>query len=332
MNFYTLKFEDKKLILLDQTQLPGKEVYLDLTDYRDIIEAIKMLRVRGAPAIGVAAAYGCVVTCQNADDFEEMMKYLEEIRAARPTAVNLAWAVDQMKNLANSNKEKSLDQIRELFLEKARQIHEDDEEMCRKMGENGAEIIKDGMSILTHCNAGALATAGMGTALAVIYAAARQGKKIKVYADETRPLLQGARLTTWELMQENIDVTLNTDNMAASLMKKGMIDCVIVGADRVTKNFDVVNKIGTYGVAVLAKHHNIPFYVAIPWSTYDKNTSSGEDVEIEMRDPGEVTNWSGVKTAPEGVRVYSPAFDVTPHELVTAIITDTEVVYPNKTK
>ncbi len=188
------------------------------------------------------------------------------------------------------------------------------------------------MSILTHCNAGALATAGMGTALAVIYAAAKQGKKIKVYADETRPLLQGARLTTWELMQENIDVTLNTDNMAASLMKKGMIDCVIVGADRVTKNFDVVNKIGTYGVAVLAKHHNIPFYVAIPWSTYDENTPTGEDVEIEMRDPGEVTNWSGVKTAPEGVKVYSPAFDVTPHELVTAIITDLEVVYPNKTK
>ncbi|NIP43550.1 MAG: S-methyl-5-thioribose-1-phosphate isomerase, partial [candidate division Zixibacteria bacterium] len=202
----------------------------------------------------------------------------------------------------------------------------------RKMGENGAEIIRDGMSILTHCNAGALATAGMGTALAVIYAAAKQGKKIKVYADETRPLLQGARLTTWELMQENIDVTLNTDNMAASLMKKGMIDCVIVGADRVTKNFDVVNKIGTYGVAVLAKHHNIPFYVAIPWSTYDENTPTGEDVEIEMRDPGEVTNWSGVKTAPEGVKVYSPAFDVTPHELVTAIITDLEVVYPNKTK
>ncbi len=200
------------------------------------------------------------------------------------------------------------------------------------MGENGAEIIRDGMSILTHCNAGALATAGMGTALAVIYAAAKQGKKIKVYADETRPLLQGARLTTWELMQENIDVTLNTDNMAASLMKKGMIDCVIVGADRVTKNFDVVNKIGTYGVAVLAKHHNIPFYVAIPWSTYDENTPTGEDVEIEMRDPGEVTNWSGVKTAPEGVKVYSPAFDVTPHELVTAIITDLEVVYPNKTK
>ncbi len=330
MNFYTLKFEDKKLVLLDQTLLPGKEVYLDLTDYRDIIEAIKMLRVRGAPAIGVAAAYGCVVACQNADDFETMMKYLDEIRAARPTAVNLAWAVDQMKEIANSNKDKSLDQIRELFLEKAQQIHKNDEEMCRKMGENGAELIKDGMSILTHCNAGALATAGIGTALSVMYVAARQGKKIKVYADETRPLLQGARLTTWELMQENIDVTLNTDNMAASLMKKGMIDCVITGADRVTKNFDVINKIGTYGVAVLAKHHNIPFYVAIPWSTYDENTPTGEDVEIEMRSPEEVTDWSGVKTAPDGIKVYSPAFDVTPHELVTAIITDTEIVYPNK--
>lgn len=330
MNFFTLKYENNKLVLLDQTLLPREVRYLNLIDYRRVIEAIKMLRVRGAPAIGVAAGYAAVLACAQAKDFDEMMRFLEEIREARPTAVNLAWAIDQMKQIALENREKGLEIIHGLMLEKAMRIHKDDEEMCERMGRNGEELIKDGMTILTHCNAGALATAGIGTALAVIYAAARQGKKIRVYADETRPLLQGARLTTWELMQENIEVTLNTDNMAASLMQQGKIDCIITGADRVTKNFDVVNKIGTYGLAVLAKYHQIPFYVAIPWSTYDPDTPTGKDVVIEMRSPEEVTNWGGVRTAPENVNVYSPAFDMTPHELVTAIITDTEVIYPNK--
>jgi methylthioribose-1-phosphate isomerase len=330
MNFFTLKYENDKLVLLDQTLLPGEVKYLDLVDYRHVIEAIKMLRVRGAPAIGVAAGYAAVLACAQANNYEELMRSLKEIREARPTAVNLAWAVDQMRKIAEENREKGLDIIHGLMLKKAMQIHKDDEEMCERMGRNGAELIKDGMSILTHCNAGALATAGMGTALAVIYAAAREGKKIRVFADETRPLLQGARLTTWELMQENIEVTLNTDNMAASLMQQGKIDCVITGADRVTKNFDVVNKIGTYGLAVLAKYHRIPFYVAIPWSTYDPDTPTGKDVVIEMRSTDEVTNWGGIRTAPENVKVYSPAFDMTPHELVTAIITDTEIVYPSK--
>jgi methylthioribose-1-phosphate isomerase len=330
MNFFTLKYENDKLVLLDQTLLPGEVKYLDLTDYRRVIEAIKMLRVRGAPAIGVAAGYAAVLACAQARDIDELMRFLGEIREARPTAVNLAWAIDQMKEIAGENRNKGLEVIHGLMLKKAMQIHKEDQEMCERMGRNGAELIKDGMTILTHCNAGALATAGIGTALAVIYAAARQGKKIRVYADETRPLLQGARLTTWELMQENIEVTLNTDNMAASLMQQGRIDCVITGADRVTRNFDVVNKIGTYGLAVLAKYHNIPFYVAIPWSTYDPDTPAGKDVVIETRSSEEVTNWGGVQTAPENVKVYSPAFDMTPHELVTAIITDTEVIYPNK--
>jgi methylthioribose-1-phosphate isomerase len=329
MNFTTLKFEDDRLVLLDQTLLPGQEVYLKLKDYREAIEAIKMLRVRGAPAIGIAAAYAAVLAAMQADNMGTLYMSLDEIRFARPTAVNLAWAIDQIKKLADERQTENPADLKEPILKKALQIHEDDIAMCERMGENGAALIKNGMSILTHCNAGALATGGIGTALAVIYKAAQQGKKIKVYADETRPLLQGARLTTWELMQENIDVTLNTDNMAAMLMQQRKIDCVITGADRVAKNYDVVNKIGTYGVAVLAKHHRIPFYVAIPMSTYDPNTSTGKEIEIEMRSPDEVTNWGGVRTAPANVKVYSPAFDMTPHELVTAIITDEGIVYPN---
>jgi methylthioribose-1-phosphate isomerase len=330
MNFTTLKFEDDRLVLLDQTLLPKEEIYLKLKDYREAIEAIKMLRVRGAPAIGIAAAYASVLAAMQSDNMEAFYTALDEIRNARPTAVNLAWAIDQIKKLADEKQAEKPSDLKEPILEKALEIHEDDVIMCERMGENGAELIKDGMSILTHCNAGALATGGIGTALAVIYKAAQQGKRIKVYADETRPLLQGARLTTWELMQENIDVTLNTDNMSAMLMQQGKIDCVITGADRVAKNYDVVNKIGTYGVAVLAKHHKIPFYVAIPMSTYDPNTPTGKDIEIEMRSPDEVTNWGGIRTAPANVKVYSPAFDMTPHELVTAIITDEGIVYPNE--
>lgn len=329
MNFTTLKFEDDRLVLLDQTLLPKEEVYLKLTDYRAAIEAIKMLRVRGAPAIGIAAAYAAVLAAMHSDKLDTFYTALDEIRDARPTAVNLSWAINQIKKLADEKQVEKPSDLKEPILKKALQIHKDDIAMCERMGENGAELIKDGMSILTHCNAGALATGGIGTALAVIYKAAQQGKKIKVYADETRPLLQGARLTTWELMQEKIDVTLNTDNMSAMLMQQRKIDCVITGADRVAKNYDVVNKIGTYGVAVLAKHHNIPFYVAIPMSTYDPNTPTGKDIEIEMRSPDEVTNWGGVRTAPENVQVYSPAFDMTPHELVTAIVTDEGIVYPN---
>jgi len=330
MNFYTLKFADDKLFILDQTLLPTKEIYLELTDYRKVIEGIKMLRVRGAPAIGVAAGYAAVLAAMQSTGRTELKKALLEIRAARPTAVNLGWAIDQMMKLFEVNAQLKPMELKDLFLEKARQIHRDDEEMCRQMGERGAGLLQDGMTVLTHCNAGALATAGMGTALAVIYSAVRQGRKIKVFADETRPLLQGARLTTWELMRENIDVTLNTDNMAAYLMQKRMIDCVITGADRVTRNYDVINKIGTYGVAVLANYHNIPFYTAIPESTYDPSMPTGNAVEIEMRSPDEITCWGGVPTAPEGVKVISPAFDVTPHQLVTAIITNKEIIYPPK--
>lgn len=330
MNFYTLRFTDDKLFMLDQTLLPGATVYLELTDYRQVIEGIKLLRVRGAPAIGVAAGYAAVLAAMRSSGRTELKNALTDLRAARPTAVNLAWAVDQMLTIFENNAQMQPAALKDLFLEKARQIHREDEEMCRQMGDRGAQLLRDGMTVLTHCNAGALATAGMGTALAVIYSAVRQGKKIKVFADETRPLLQGARLTTWELMQENIDVTLNTDNMSAYLMQKGMIDCVITGADRVTRNFDVINKIGTYGVAVLAHYHNIPFYAVIPESTYDPATPTGSEVEIEMRSAEEITNWGGISTAPAGVKVFSPAFDVTPHQLVTAIITNKEIIYPPK--
>jgi methylthioribose-1-phosphate isomerase len=330
MNFFTLKYEDDKLVLLDQTLLPGETKYLHIGDYRQAIEAIKMLRVRGAPAIGIAAAYASILAANQSDNCTELISALREIREARPTAVNLSWAIDQILELIQLNKEAGLPELKRKIHKKALQIHENDEKMCLKMGEYGAELIEDGMTVLTHCNAGALATGGIGTALAVIYVASRQGKKIKVYADETRPLLQGARLTTWELLQENIDVVLNTDNMAASLMRQGQIDCVITGADRVARNYDVVNKIGTYGVAVLASYHKIPFYVAIPQSTYDKNTPGGEDIEIETRAIDEVTNWGGIRTAPDNVSVHSPAFDMTPHELVTALITDEGLVYPNR--
>jgi len=219
MNFYTLKFEDDKLVLLDQTLLPGETKYIHLQDYRDVIEAIKMLRVRGAPAIGVAAAYACVLACKQASGVAELRNFLAEIRKARPTAVNLAWAVDQALEIVEQNRDSELSELKPKLLELAREIHKNDQIMCEKMGELGASLLDNGMTVLTHCNAGALATAGIGTALAVIYQAVRQGKKIKVFADETRPLLQGARLTCWELMREGIDVTLNTDNMAASLMQ-----------------------------------------------------------------------------------------------------------------
>ena len=329
MNFYTLDYKDDNLMLLDQTRLPGETIYLQLTDYVEVIEAIKCLSVRGAPAIGVAAAYASVLAANQAGNRQELLKMLGEIKDARPTAVNLAWAIRQAEALADTNPELSPAELKPKLLELAREIHEDDVRMCARIGQNGAELIKDGMTIVTHCNAGALATAGIGTALAVIYTAHKQGKRIKVYADETRPLLQGARLTTWELAQEGVDVTLNTDSMAAYLMQQGDIDCVITGADRVAKNYDVANKIGTYGLAVSASYHNVPFYVAIPVSTYDSDCPSGKEIEIEMRDSKEITEWGGIRTAPEGVKTYSPAFDVTPHKLVSAIITDQGIIRPN---
>jgi len=315
----TIKWEDNKLKILDQTKLPNEFVYVECTTPEEVAEAIRILQVRGAPAIGVAAAYGVVL---GVDRLEETIKLLA---STRPTAVNLFWALQKMERCAKNYKAGNL---KELLLKEAILIHEDDKHKCRKMGEYGAELIKDGDTVLTHCNAGILATAGMGTALSPIYIAQKQGKKVKVFVDETRPLLQGARLTTWELKQAGIDVTLICDNVAAVVMKEGKIDLVIVGADRIVKNGDVANKIGTYGIAVLAKEHNIPFYVVAPTSTIDLSLEHGSQIPIEQRSSYEVTHGFGKRIAPEGINVYSPAFDVTPNRLITAIVTENGIIYP----
>ncbi len=319
MSVETIKWEDDKLKIIDQTRLPEELVYLDCRTPEEVAEAIKALRVRGAPAIGVAAAYGVVL---GAERIDETIKLLA---ATRPTAVNLFWALQRMEKCARSQKG---DGLKEALLKEAISIHEDDKEKCRKMGEYGASLIKDGDTILTHCNAGALATGGMGTALAPIYIAQAQGKSVKVFADETRPLLQGARLTTWELQQAGIDVTLICDNMAATVMKQGKINLVVVGADRIAKNGDVANKIGTYGLAVLAREHNIPFYVVAPTSTLDLSLEDGSQIPIEERSADEITCGFGKRTAPEGINVYSPAFDVTPHRFIKAIVTENGIIEP----
>jgi len=329
VNFFTLKFTDGQLIILDQTRLPQEVSYLQLSDYREVIEAIKTLRVRGAPAIGLAAAYAAVLAAGQSSDFDQFAGCLDEIKTARPTAINLSWAIDQIKELAEDHRVRGMNYIRELVLAKALALHEEDARMCERIGGYGAELIHNGMGILTHCNAGALATGGKGTALAIIYTAAEQGTSVTVYVDETRPLLQGARLTAWELQQAGISVVLNTDSMAASLMQAGQIHCIITGADRVAANFDVINKIGTYGLAVLAKHHGIPFYVAIPSSTFDSALPTGAQAVIEYRAAEEITRWAGRPIAPEGIGVYSPAFDVTPHQLLPALITDNGIIWPN---
>lgn len=330
--FFTLKAENKKLIVLDQMALPEKEIYQSYTDYRDIIAAIKRLEVRGAPAIGIAAAYGLALAAETRADLslEQLRRLMadvgKEIAAARPTAVNLPWAVHRTLAAGENYRGESLDDYRAVLWAEADAILNEDIAMCEAIGRNGAALLKDNTTVLTHCNAGALATGGIGTALAVIYKVAESGKKIKVYADETRPLLQGARLTCWELMRSGIDVTLITDNMAGYVMSLGKIDIVITGADRITQNGDAANKIGTYAVAVLAKEHNIPFYVAAPESSFDRSTESGKDIIIEERDPGEITCGFGKPTAPAGVKVFNPAFDVTPRHLINGYITDKGVL------
>ena len=324
----TIEWHDGKAKLIDQTLLPGELKYIYCESVEEMWEAIKVLRVRGAPAIGIAGALGTVLGMWNADaeDYPQFESQLEGVTdylaTSRPTAVNLFWALDRMKATAEANKDRDPSQLKQILLSEALKIIDEDKAMCRAIGKNGAELVKDGDTILTHCNAGGLATADYGTALAVMFTAHEDGKFIKVFADETRPLLQGARLTTWELMQAGIEVTLICDNMAAQVMKEGRIDCVIVGADRIAANGDAANKIGTYGVAVLAKEHRIPFYVAAPTSTLDMTLATGELIPIEQRSAEEVTEKFGKRTAPEGVKVYSPAFDVTPARLIDAIITE----------
>lgn len=328
----TLEWKDRKLIIIDQTLLPGKLVYKICQRDEEVVSAIKALQVRGAPAIGCAAAYGVVLglldsEAKNYREFtEEMDRVVNLLASSRPTAVNLFWALSKMEECAWRNKDKEIPQIVEALEEEAKLIHLDDQKRCERIGEEGATLIPEGARILTHCNAGALATGGIGTALGVIYKAEEQGKRVKVFSCETRPLLQGARLTCWELKEAGIDVTLICDNMAASLMREEKIDLVITGADRICANGDVANKIGTYGLAVLAKAHRIPFYVAAPLSTFDLALSDGSKIPIEERDREEVASVLGKQIAPKNVKVLNPAFDITPNELVTAIITEKGII------
>ncbi|MCX7653692.1 MAG: S-methyl-5-thioribose-1-phosphate isomerase [Fervidobacterium sp.] len=330
----TMEWTGDSLILVDQRRLPFEEVYVTCADYRAVALAIREMVVRGAPAIGASAAFGYVLGAKEilkkSYNYEQVVSQMRNVKETlgrtRPTAVNLFWALERMeKRLLSHGKYEGLIRILE---EEAMTIAKEDIEVNKAIGRNGAELIKDGFTVLTHCNAGALATVDYGTALGVLRAAKEQGKRIRVFVDETRPYLQGARLTAWELMKDGFDVTLISDNMAGWVMKQGKINAVIVGADRIAANGDVANKIGTYMVAVLAKKHNIPFYVAAPTSTLDLSLSNGMQIPIEERSHEEVATCGGKRIAPNNVNVYNPAFDVTEHELVTAIITEKGIVYP----
>ena len=331
---YTLKWQEDKLYLIDQTRLPLEHIDIECKSYLEVADAITTMKVRGAPAIGVTAAYGMVLGAMEyevhsgVDFLAHMRKVAHVLSETRPTAVNLFWAIDRMMSKVDENKDRELGYIVDVLLSEADTIMAEDIEANRRMGSFGQELLRDGDVILTHCNAGALATAGYGTALGVIRAAVEAGKTIEVYADETRPYLQGARLTAWELMEDNIPVTLISDNMAGYFMAKGEITGVIVGADRIAANGDVANKIGTYSVAVLAKENGIPFYVAAPISTLDLKLKSGLEIPIEERDSREITHIQGHPIAPYDVKVKNPAFDVTPNRYITAIITEEGVIRP----
>jgi methylthioribose-1-phosphate isomerase len=334
----TISWEDEHLIILDQTLLPVEERYIELRDVDDVFRAIKRLEVRGAPAIGVAAALGLYVSLKNHPAIDSVKDYAalrrlfdsvkERLAASRPTAVNLFWALERMERVITNGGGDSPDKLLKTLRAEALAMLEEDRVVCRAIGKHGQELLADGDSVLTHCNAGGLATVDYGTALAVIYAAVDAGKRISVYADETRPLLQGARLTAWELHRSGVPVTVITDSMAAVVMREGRVSCVITGADRVAANGDAANKIGTYGLAILAREHKLPFYVAAPLSTFDLSLPNGDGIPIEERNGDEVRNFRGVQTVPAGVAVYNPAFDVTPARLITAFITEEGIVHP----
>jgi len=330
MDYLPIEWLGDRVRIIDQTKLPQEEVYLELEDYQSIASAIKELKVRGAPAIGVAGAYAIAlgvlkIDSGSKDDFIEKFKQVSQaIAGTRPTARNLFMAAERMEKVAEAGKD--VEEIKNALVDEAVKIHSEEGEATRKLSQLGAELIKDGFTILTHCNAGPLATTGYGTALGVIIKASEQGKRVKVFADETRPLLQGARLTTWELKKANIPVTLITDSMAGYFMSRKQIDCVIVGADRIAANGDTANKIGTYTLAVLARGNGIPFYVAAPTTTVDLSLTSGDEIPIEQRSPDEVTHIQGVAIAPDGIEAANPAFDVTPHHYITAIITEHGII------
>ncbi|MFZ3264877.1 MAG: S-methyl-5-thioribose-1-phosphate isomerase [Terriglobales bacterium] len=325
---HTLEWTDRGVVFIDQTKLPTEEIYLTCTTHRQVADAIRNMVVRGAPAIGVAAAMGIALGVENsrAETGAELKKEFDQIceiiRQTRPTAVNLFWAIRRMQQEFELMRIRPIPQIKQALIEEAQRMHAEDIAANQAMGRHGATLMPASGGVLTHCNAGALATAGYGTALGVIRAAVEQGKKIHVYADETRPFLQGARLTAWELMKDGIPTTVISDNMAGAMMSQGKIGAIVVGADRIAANGDVANKIGTYTVAILAKEHGIPFYVAAPISTVDLACSNGSQIPIEQRNPREVTHIGGRQMVPDGVGIENPAFDVTPAKYVAAIITE----------
>ena len=324
MKVKAIERQNSSIKIIDQTKLPSELNYLVLDDYQQVVEAIKTLRVRGAPAIGIAAAYGMAMAIGKFEKYDK--RFIDEVAekfcSSRPTAVNLSRAVDRMKTKLFSKTPENAESAAKLMWHEASSIHNEDQQMCELIGKNGAELISVGDTILTHCNTGALATGGIGTALGVIYTCRDQGKKNRIFADETRPVLQGARLTAWELKQEGIPVTLICDNMAGMIMKQGRINHVIVGADRIAANGDTANKIGTYPLAVLAIYNNIPFYVAAPSTSFDNSIKTGAEIKIEERPASEITNGFGKAIAPDDIEVYSPAFDITPNELISYFITE----------
>jgi len=328
-----IEWREGSVRFLDQTRLPLEVSTICTKDYRILVDAIRTMKVRGAPLIGISAAYGVALAAaytRSSDTFafkKELCTAIDDFAATRPTAVNLFWALKRMRSVLDASS--TISAATAALLREAESIHREDAEMCERIGRNGAVLVPPKASVLTHCNAGALATGGRGTAVGVITVAAEMGKNIRVYVDETRPLLQGARLTMWELQQAAIDSTLITDNVAASLFRQGNIDLVITGADRIAANGDSANKIGTYNLAVLAHHHGVPMYIAAPGSTIDRTIETGIDIPIEERSPEEVTSSFGVRIAPEGIKVYAPAFDITPGSLISGIITDQGVFrYP----
>jgi methylthioribose-1-phosphate isomerase len=331
----TIQWSNGKVKIIDQTRLPARLSYVYCRDAKSIWTAIRKMQIRGAPAIGIAAAFGVVLGIQSskAEDYREVKKELNRIinylASSRPTAVNLFWALERMRQVAATNDfGRDIKSLHKALLKEALKILEEDKEICRKMGKNGARLLEDGDTVLTHCNAGILATADYGTALAAVYIARNQGKKISVYANESRPLLQGARLTTWELVKKGVPTTLICDSMAGRVMKQGLIDKILVGADRITGNGDTANKIGTYSLAVLARAHRIPFYVIAPTSSFDLRLKNGKEIPIEERKPEEVSKPFGYQIAAKGVKVYNPAFDVTPASYIKAIITEKGIARP----
>ena len=333
--YQSIEWKQDKLYIIDQTKLPQQESIIELKNAEDVWEAIRQLKVRGAPAIGITGAYGFYLGVRDfeADTFNEFLmecrRLADYLNSSRPTAVNLSWALNALLAKVEKHDNSSISELKQMILDTAISIHNEDRELCKKIGLNGVEIVPDNARILTHCNTGGLATGQYGTAFSVIFHAHQQGKVKKVWVDETRPLLQGARLTTWELQKANVPHSLIVDSAAGFLISRGKVDMIVTGADRITKNGDTANKIGTYTLSVLAKEHGIPFYIAAPYSTLDMNLDSGSEIDIELRDEGEVTKFNNYPSSPDGTNAYNPAFDVTPHQNISGIITEKGIIYPD---